>query len=215
MNKPVDRYERNPEKPKPKNWWGDDDLPPPSMRRDYMKPTPRIVQNNPDQDRELSKVAKEMEEIQSRLAKLQEKTVEEVKNPRVLITGKDENGQVPQGAKILDTLNDDKPTTSNEKEGNNQSITVSEIEQRLAALRGVPVEVIRKPRLMIMDDEEESDVELPEEAMELLKEAERKSGFKRKTPTSYENEGLDIDDDNPGNRESTTSLDSTTFRKVR
>ncbi|KAE9548397.1 hypothetical protein FO519_008391 [Halicephalobus sp. NKZ332] len=199
---------------KSKNWWGNDELPPPSMRRDYMKPKQKISQ---DKVPEKSKVTEEMEEIQARLAKLQGKTIEEVKNPRILITGKDENGEVPKGAKILDSFNDDKPTTSEKDSGAkpSDSITVAEIEQRLAALRGVPVEVIRKPRLMVMDDEEDSDCDLPEEAMELLKEAERKSnGVKRKTPGYYENEGLNVDDDSPGNRESTTSLDSTTFKKI-
>uniref|UniRef100_A0AC34Q7X4 Uncharacterized protein n=1 Tax=Panagrolaimus sp. JU765 TaxID=591449 RepID=A0AC34Q7X4_9BILA len=182
------------------------------MRRDYMKPQPRLVpKNNGGGGGGGSKVEADMNEIHNRFAKLQNKPVEEVKDPRILITGKDENGQVPTGAKVLDSFKEDKPTTSNEsapKTDQAKSITVEEIEERLAALRGVPV--IRKPRLMVVDDDEEDDVEMPDEAVQLLKEAE-KAAIKRKAPSSaYDNHGMQTGEEN----DMAENRESTTFKKI-
>uniref|UniRef100_A0A183CG08 Peroxin-14 n=1 Tax=Globodera pallida TaxID=36090 RepID=A0A183CG08_GLOPA len=54
---------------------------------------------------------------------------------------------------------------------------IEELEERLAALRGVPVEVVRKPRLMVMNDsDEEQDTDdgppLSDEAAQLLRQVE-------------------------------------------
>lgn len=71
-----------------------------------------------------------------------------------VVTGKDENGDIPTGRKVLDTMREDPliPGLSNgntsTRNDNSNAPTVSEIEERLAALRGVPVEVVRKPRLV-------------------------------------------------------------------
>ena len=68
------------------------------------------------------------------------------------VVGTDESGQVPSGRKILDTMKEDGPipgtSKSSSTNGNSNAPTVSEIEERLAALRGVPVETVRKPRLV-------------------------------------------------------------------
>ena len=68
------------------------------------------------------------------------------------MVGTDENGQVPKGSKILDSMKEDSliPGTSSSKTNGSTSKapTLSELEERLAALRGVPVEAIRKPRLV-------------------------------------------------------------------
>lgn len=222
LNKPVDRCEPG---KKSKNWWGDDDLPPPSMRRDYMKPkVNQNTTNNSNGGGGGSKTKDDMNEIHERLAKLQDRPVDEIKDPRIIITGKDKNGQIPQGSKVLDSFKSDdvmdnlKDRQNKINHGQPGAITVSEIEERLAALKGVPVEVIKKPRLYVYDDEEESDTEMPDEALELLKAAEKKASgngaTKRKEPVGYENQGLQIDNET-GNRDSTASLDSTTFKKVR
>uniref|UniRef100_A0A914QEC4 FYVE-type domain-containing protein n=1 Tax=Panagrolaimus davidi TaxID=227884 RepID=A0A914QEC4_9BILA len=221
LNKQNDRFERGPGGTKPKNWWGDDVLPPPSMRRDYLKPKKTVSNNSRnngsgnDGDGGGSKEEKDMLEIQARLARLKEKPINEVKNPRIAVTGKGENGDVPTGRKVLDSMKEDPhfPCTSNGNHSvtsgsSSNAPTVSEIEERLAALRGVPVEVIRKPRMLVTNDSDDEDIELPDDAKKLLEEIERSQ--KRKH-TGYVNEGLQADDHN---RESCTSLDSLAFKKI-
>ena len=85
LNKPLDRCERGPGDPKPQNWWGNDVLPPPSMRRDYIKPK-RMINNDSNNGGGGggSKVEKEMLDIQARLARLKDKRIEEVINPRIV-----------------------------------------------------------------------------------------------------------------------------------
>lgn len=61
-------------------------MPPPSMRRDYLKPKQKITTpsggngGGANKDKE----EKEMLEIQARLARLKEKSISEVKNPRIV-----------------------------------------------------------------------------------------------------------------------------------
>jgi hypothetical protein len=71
--------------------------------------------------------------------------------------------------------------------------SIEGLQARLAALRNVPVEMIRKPRLMVMNDnDEDSEPELNDDAKNLLEKAEQKL---RKTEPDlfYENEALDSD----------------------
>uniref|UniRef100_A0AC34FSR6 FYVE-type domain-containing protein n=1 Tax=Panagrolaimus sp. ES5 TaxID=591445 RepID=A0AC34FSR6_9BILA len=153
LSRPMDRYERKVGEPKPENWWGEGH-PPPSFRRDYANPKKAAASslNKSNGGGGGSRDDKELLEIQARYAKLKEKPIDEIQNPRIAVTGKNENGEVPTGRKVLDAVTSDSyfPGTSNGNHSTNKNSnapTVSEIEERLAALRGVPVEVIRKPRL--------------------------------------------------------------------
>uniref|UniRef100_A0A7E4VYH1 FYVE-type domain-containing protein n=1 Tax=Panagrellus redivivus TaxID=6233 RepID=A0A7E4VYH1_PANRE len=204
-----------------KQWWGDDELPPPSMRRDYKKqlpaphrpsgggggggqrvPTSSAASSDPRNA--------EVNEIEARLARLKGQHVDEIVNPRIAITGKTDNGEVPTGRGVLDSfIVDENPIpTSGRHPKSTATITDTEIEERLARLRGVPVEEIRKPRKFIMDDEDmDSDVDLPDEALQLLAQAERQT---KQLGGAYVNHGLDVD----SNRESATSLDSMALKKI-
>jgi hypothetical protein len=65
------------------------------------------------------------------------------------------------------------------------------LEERLAALRNVPVETIRKPRLMVINNED-SEPELDDDAKKLLQDAEQKLR-KNEPDLFYVNEALDSD----------------------
>jgi hypothetical protein len=95
----------------------------------------------------------------------------------------------------------------NASSGNSTAPTVSEIEERLAALRGVPVEVVRKPRLLITNESDDDDMDLPDDAKKLLEEVERSQKRKR---TGCDNEGFQLDH----NRDSCTSIDTLTLKKI-
>ncbi|KAL3106766.1 hypothetical protein niasHT_017821 [Heterodera trifolii] len=65
--------------------------------------------------------------------------------------------------------------------------SIEELEERLAALRGFPVEVVRKPRLMVIndsDDENSGDVPLSDEAAQLLQQVEL--GYAQNSATNYD-----------------------------
>lgn len=117
------------------NWWGDDKLPPPSMRIQYEKEKKTVSKND------LSNLSKE----------------------------KFQNRKVP---------------------------SLYEIEERLSALRGVSIDIIQKPRLMIINSDENdfsNTDHFRNEAQELLNAVEAKSKINF-LHHGYDNPALQLDD---------------------
>lgn len=72
--------------------------------------------------------------------------------------------------------------------------SLEDLEERLAALRNVPVDVIRNPRLLVMNEGDDSEPELSEDAKNLLNRAEQR--LRKKEPDLfYENEAWSDSDD--------------------
>jgi hypothetical protein len=61
--------------------------------------------------------------------------------------------------------------------------SIKGLQERLAAIRNVPVDVIRNPRLMVMNDGDESEPELNEDAKNLLNRAEQR--LRKKEPDIF------------------------------
>ncbi|KAH7730681.1 60S ribosomal protein L49 [Aphelenchoides avenae] len=126
-------------------WWGDDELPPPSMRHFLAGAKPVSSQQSHPQ-------------LEERLANLAGVPVDHIRNPKGILPER-------EPAITLSTTVHGTPRLRTEDP------TLAKLEERVAALRGVPVEVIRNPRLMVVDDDEEEE-ELTDDAKELLTAAE-------------------------------------------
>ncbi|KAI6186875.1 FYVE-type domain-containing protein [Aphelenchoides besseyi] len=186
-------------------WW-DDDKPPPSMRQQYSI-KPKLV-NKPQ-----SKPKHDDESLVARLANLTGRSVDEIKNPRFMVSDKD-SAEIPStSTEILANLRPSENVESliNNKFASNEDDklarelklpivppaedSIEGLEERLAALRNVPVDVIRKPRTMVVN-ESESESELDDDAKELLERAEQR--LRKKEPdlfACYQNEGLNSSSD--------------------
>ncbi|KAI6189597.1 hypothetical protein M3Y97_00025500 [Aphelenchoides bicaudatus] len=190
------------------NWWGDG-KPPPSMRHFY--PTkPKLLKSKDEEKKKLTDAEQETE-LAERIAKLTNKTVDEVMNPRYMVSDRD-SGDIPStSADILSnlrqptdpmakltTLNtapkDDKTDKLNFPKPPPAENSLEDLEERLAALRNVPVDVIRNPRLLVMNEGDDSEPELSEDAKNLLNRAEQR--LRKKEPDLfYENEAWSDSDD--------------------
>lgn len=90
------------------------------------------------------------------------------------------------------------------KGGRKEVQSTEQLEERLAALRGLPVELIRKPRLLVTNDDCEGDEPMPDDALELLRRAEMGINVDRRANAAlnppgngaYVNDGLQIQDEN-------------------
>jgi hypothetical protein len=72
--------------------------------------------------------------------------------------------------------------------------SIEDLEERLAAIRNVPVDLIRNPRLLVMNDKEDSDPELNEDAKNLLNRAEKR--LRKKEPDIFYDNDAWSDSDN-------------------
>uniref|UniRef100_A0A915EB22 FYVE-type domain-containing protein n=1 Tax=Ditylenchus dipsaci TaxID=166011 RepID=A0A915EB22_9BILA len=159
------------------NWWGDDKLPPPSMRQHYANEQRAngTAKNNIDDD------------LQRRLVKLRKETTDEPRN----------DGYEPKLTKAIPNI--------------------AELEERLAALKDVPVDVIRQPRLMVMNpyDQDDNDIGLSDDAKELLKSVESRGRIVN-CRQGFDNAGLNIDDaqDGSSNLSSNRTSDSSIVKRV-
>ncbi|KAI1719751.1 FYVE zinc finger domain-containing protein [Ditylenchus destructor] len=157
-NQPLNRQKSRDEPgSSAKNWWGDDKLPPPSMRQPFTK-----VRLGTDNENSGGKGGqRDWDKLEERLEKLKE----HANRNRV---------SVP----------------------NDEAAHVAQLEQRLADLRGVPVEVIRKPRLMVCDPkdlDEDDEEELTDDVKKLLSAAESRAKVDRNAH-AYDNSALQLDD---------------------
>ncbi|VDK89424.1 unnamed protein product, partial [Onchocerca ochengi] len=151
------------------NWWTDDDLPPPSMRQKYRHaivqrflPSSRLSQQNRQSDKK-DKI------LEQRLINLSMS-----KNENEIET----LASLEERAKMLKMHN-----------GNQDTPSVSDIEERLAKLRNVPVEGIRHSRSAVVngDETEEETVE------KLMRRAKDEAMLETKWDRSGESEEHDVD----------------------
>uniref|UniRef100_A0A914C3L9 FYVE-type domain-containing protein n=1 Tax=Acrobeloides nanus TaxID=290746 RepID=A0A914C3L9_9BILA len=200
----------------------DEDWPPPSLRKNYpIKANANFqnshsnvgggggkVQNQPPPKKDDF----DLEEIHARVARLKEVPIEEVKNPGLMFLPSASSNPNPLNnlatsqdeAKGLIEAYSNLPKTEYEWSKGKSDAETAKIEERLAALKGVPVEEVRKPRLMIVNDDSDDDVSLSEDAQELLKQAENESKSK-KSDHCYKNEALEDDD---------VSVNSSVLKKI-
>jgi len=134
-------------------------LPPPSFRKIYAN---GIGQK---QDHEAYK-QKQWEDLENRLAKLVEDTNSKASRENNELKSS-ESGSVKNQGKAGSSESDAKQIR---KRGETKPIPkISELEERLAALKGVPIEVIRKPGIMVAPDANEEERSTDEEVERLIK----------------------------------------------
>ncbi|KAL3090019.1 hypothetical protein niasHS_006471 [Heterodera schachtii] len=149
------------------NAWGTDRLPPPSLRSLYG------TANAGKSGGGGGTKASEWGDLEARLARLNDPA--QFGEPEPTMPTTSDKAQQKDGTKVGGRLAPAAPPP------------IEELEERLAALRGVPVEMVRKPRLMVIndsDDENSGDVPLSDEAAQLLRQVEL--GYAQNSATNYD-----------------------------
>uniref|UniRef100_A0A914H3C7 FYVE-type domain-containing protein n=1 Tax=Globodera rostochiensis TaxID=31243 RepID=A0A914H3C7_GLORO len=151
--------------PLQQNAWGSDQMPPPSLRSLYNGTQMGRNGGGTSGGGGQRKAADDWGELEARLARLNDPNqFEEPNGSQPVVKGQQQNIGT---AKAMPSNTARLPVAP----------PIEELEERLAALRGVPVEVVRKPRLMVMNDsDEEQDTDdgppLSDEAAQLLRQVE-------------------------------------------
>ncbi|CAD5225259.1 unnamed protein product [Bursaphelenchus okinawaensis] len=145
------------------------------------------------------------DEVAERLAQIKNVSVDEVKKPMNMVVDSDERDNRPLISKgkdkkmtaddVIQKALDDPAVKNKDLDKEYHEYQIKSIEERLAKLRNVPVEDIRSPRTMVTNhpDLSDSDVELTDDAKELIAMAEKSLRKKEPDLFAYENEALDSD----------------------
>ncbi|CAD5231476.1 unnamed protein product [Bursaphelenchus xylophilus] len=151
----------------------------------------------------------EDQDLIERLAKLKNKSVDEIQNPMKMVIDPEEKDNNPLIGRektkketpedLLQKALDDPSVKNKEFDKQQHEYEVTKLEERLANLRNVPVEEIRKPRTIVFNDIDlsESETELTDDAKELIAMAEKSLRKKEPDLFAYENEALDSDIEDP------------------
>jgi len=180
-----------------KNWWGEDKLPPPSFRTNQRLTSGGLGIRSLLTSRGGGGLTANHElddELEQRLANL----AEDIPSPypedpspsisAVHTTIDAKTANAGPSSNFTTSMNKNSTISDSGKNKRNNAAapknkiaaapTLSELEERLAALREVPVEVIRNPRLLIVNEEGcEEDIAFADEAKRLLDAAEAAQGI--------------------------------------